>query len=62
MFCYAFVYTCLKNMKLLPNEMKSARQISKFITSIYEHELLDGYKYQMPKQLIYDYDCEEELF
>lgn len=62
MFCYSFVYQCLLNADLIKEPKTSAREIGKFITEIYNYDLQDGYNYEIPKQLIYDFDCEEELF
>lgn len=62
MYCHTFVYTCLVNMGLISSEKRSATEIGKIITTIYEHQLNDGYLYEQPRQLIYDYDCKEELF
>lgn len=62
MYCHTFVWQCLINMVLVNPEKKTANQIGKFITSIYDYQLNDGYSYEYPKQLIYDFECNEELF
>lgn len=49
-------------MGLVSNEKKSAKDIGLFITSISDYQLNDGYFYESPRQLVYDNECEEELF
>lgn len=53
MYCHIFVYTCLRNMGIVPY-FSTADEIGLYITSIYNYELNDGYKYHYPKQLVYD--------
>lgn len=62
MYCHTLVYECLYNMGLISTKMKSGRKIGKFITTVYNHDLNDGYKYEYPKQLIYDYEGDENDF
>lgn len=62
MYCHTFVYTCLINMKLITPQKRSATKIGKLITSIAKYQLNDGYYYEYPRQLIYDFNCDEELF
>lgn len=61
-YCYSFVYKCLTNMKLLNYQNLSANELSRIITSIYEIDLNDGYKYEFPRQLIYDFECNDADF
>lgn len=62
MYCHTFVYECLYSMGLISSKMKNRKKIGKFITAIYEHDLNNGYRYEFPKQLIYDYEENEEGF
>ncbi len=62
LYCHTFVYECLINMGILDNVHRSAREIGTLLTSLSEYELNDGYLYEDPRQLIYDNECDEELF
>lgn len=60
--CISFVNLCLVSMGLIKNKKESTYDQGVFITNINKYDLLDGYKYEDPKQLIYDYECNEESF
>ena len=62
LYCYSFVHLCLVNVKLLNEQTLTANELSKFITTIYKYELNDGYRYEKPRQLVYDFECNEEIF
>lgn len=60
--CISFVNLCLTDIGLIENKKMSPYQQGIFITNIYKYDLLDGYRYEKPKQLVYDYECNEELY
>ena len=62
LYCHTLLWQCLINMGLVDNQRKSAYELGKFITSISKYQLNDGYEYDHPRQLIYDYECNDELF
>lgn len=62
MYCHTFIRECLINMKLINSGKKTACEIGSFMTSISNYELNDGYKYLSPKQLVYDFECENEIY
>lgn len=61
LYCHTLVCECLYNMGLISEKIKG-RKLGKFVTSIYNYELNEGYRYTYPKQLIYDYEGNEDDF
>lgn len=61
-YCHTYVYACLINVGLIPNVKKSAHEIGTFITEISDYQLNDGFSYEKPKQLVFDNECEDELY